>query len=523
MTGLPDGFGLVLDRSVRTFGDGATLAGGHPGRLVTLNPEGVAALSALLDGGPGTAGSRRLGNRLVEAGMAHPRPKAQPPTPPTATAGVPSVLQRVTVVVPVHDDSVALGRCLASLGSEVKVVVVDDGSDDPDAVARICHRHHARLIRRMDNGGPAAARNQALGVVDTDLIAFVDSDCRVTEGWLEGLIWLFDDPAIGAVAPRVRPDRSDVTARRSVLDGAAADGPAQARSVLARYADARSALDMGPEPSEVAPDKEVRYVPTAALVARRAAVGSGFDSDLRVGEDVDLVWRLLAEGWRVRYEPSVTVFHDEPDTWRRTLARRFRYGTSAGALSERHPGRLAPLELRPWPTVAAVALLGGRRRIALAVVTGSAVSLARRVRDHGIPVSVSAGWSARATAWTVVGVGRAATMLAGPALVAGILRGRRAAGATLVLAPPLVDWWRRRPDLDPIMWSLASIADDVAYGAGVWAGCLRSRAYGPLVPAVRLSSGRTSERMADLAGGRETRVDWPATVVSGAHDHQIWR
>ena len=54
--------------------------------------------------------------------------------------------------------------------------------------------------------------------------------------------------------------------------------------------------------------------------------------------------------------------------------------------------------------------------------------------------------------------------------------------ALLVLVPPTVEWWRRRPGLDPIRWSVASIVDDVAYGAGVWAGCLRARSLAPLIP-----------------------------------------
>src|SRR3546814_9526624 len=40
------------------------------------------------------------------------------------------------------------------------------------------------------------------------------------------------------------------------------------------------------------------------------ALGSGFAEDLRVGEDVDLVWRLVAAENRVRYEPAVTAGHD---------------------------------------------------------------------------------------------------------------------------------------------------------------------------------------------------------------------
>jgi hypothetical protein len=259
-------------------------------------------------------------------------------------------------------------------------------------------------------------------------------------------------------------------------------------SALSRFSDAHSALDMGPARSEVGPGRLVRYVPTAALVVRRAALGAGFDTDLRVGEDVDLVWRLLEAGWRVRYEPSTTVRHGEPSTWPALLARRFRYGTSAGPVAKRHPGRLAPVELRPWPTLAAAAGLVGRPRTAVALVVASATQMARSVSGHGIPLVLPLRWSAASAGWTVIGVGHAATILAAPALLAAACRSRRAAAvvALLVLAPPAAEWWRRRPELDPVRWSMASIVDDVAYGAGVWAGCARSRSYEPLLPSLRI-------------------------------------
>ncbi len=465
MTPLPDGFGLALDRSVRTFRNGTVMVGGHPGRVITLSGLGAATLDTMLAGGPSTPAGRQLAGRLVAAGMAHPRPGS--------TGGMPRTEFTCTVVVPVRDRPALLDRCLASLGTRVPVVVVDDGSTDPGAVAAVCERHRARLITRATNGGPGAARNQALSVIDTELVAFVDSDCTVTRGWLSQLEWMFADPDIGAVAPRVRPDSS---------------GHSDGRSCLARFSDVRSALDMGPEESEVGPGRLVRYVPTAALVVRRAAITRAFDTELRVGEDVDLVWRLLEAGWHIRYLPSVTVHHREPVTWRELLTRRFRYGTSAGPLARRHPGRLAPVELRPVPALAAFAALAGRPRSALALVLASSAVLAKKVAPLGVPLPLAVRWSADSAGWSIVGIGRATAMLAIPALVLTALRGGRSARAALVLAlsPPLVEWWRRRPDLDPGRWCLASVADDVAYGAGVWTGCLRSRSFGPLVPTVRL-------------------------------------
>jgi mycofactocin system glycosyltransferase len=324
-------------------------------------------------------------------------------------------------------------------------------------------------VKRTRNGGPGVARNDALDRVQSELVAFVDSDCTVAPGWPDGLTWLFDDPGIGAVAPRIVPAAQD------------------ADRTVDRFNRSRSALDLGPDEGEVGPRRAVRYVPTAALVVRREALTAvgGFDPDLRVGEDVDLVWRLLDAGWRVRYQPAVTVSHAEPRRWPDLIRRRFRYGTSAAALAERHPGRLAPVELRPWPTLAALAALAGRPRVTGFAVALSAVLLTRSVRPLGIPGRRAWAWSAQGAGWTLIGLGRAATMLAWPGLVLLAVRGGRTrrAALALVLIPPAVEWVRRRPDLGLARWVVASVADDIAYGSGVWTGCLRTGTFGPVLPA----------------------------------------
>jgi len=474
MGALPDRFGLALDASLRRFRQGTVLAGGHPGRVVTLTADGTAALDALVAGTAGgedaaarSAATAALADRLVRSGMAHPRP-APPGTRDDDATG-----PDVTVVVPVLDRADALDRCLAALGTGHPVVVVDDGSRDPARVESVCRAHGARVVRRERNGGPGAARNDSLDSVDSELIAFVDSDCTVLPGWIDDLAWLFEDQAIAAVAPRVVPCPPGADGTRRAID---------------RFLAAHSPLDLGPHEGEVGPRRAVPYVPTAALLVRRRALAGvgGFATGLRVGEDVDLVWRLVGAGWRVRYVPSVTVEHAEPRRWRDLLARRFRYGTSAGPLAVRHPGRLAPVELRPWPTVAALAAVAGRPRTAIGAVAVSALLLSRSVRPLGIPSSQAWTWSVQGAGWTVVGIGRAATMLAAPLLVVAAARGRRGARAALALtlAPPIVDWVRRRPDLDLPRWVTASVADDLAYGAGVWTGCVRARSFGPLRPSI---------------------------------------
>jgi mycofactocin glycosyltransferase len=453
---VPPGFALVLDRSVRRYRDGHVLAGGTPLRVLRLTPAGRAAVDRLEAGAEASAAARALGGRLLDAGLAHPRPP-HPAAAPDAT-----------VVVPVRNRAAALERCLAALDAGVPAVVVDDGSADPTAVEEACRRHGARVLRRPSGDGPAAARNHALATIGTELVAFLDSDCVPQPGWLAATAAHFADPLVGAVAPRVRPagvERGHPTA-------------------LDRYAAARSPLDMGPDESPVVPGGRVSYVPTAALVVRRRALHPPFDARLRYGEDVDLVWRLHDAGWRVRLEPRATVLHAEPRTWRALLVRRHRYGTAASPLARRHRGRTSHLVARPAPAAAAGLLLAGRPLAAALAGALQTVLVVRRLRRAGVPSAPAAAWSARALGGTLAGVGRAATMLGGPVLLAALRsRRRRAPALGLLVAAPLAEWVRRRPRLDPVRWTVACIADDIAYGTGVWRGCLAARTIAPLVPA----------------------------------------
>jgi len=56
--------------------------------------------------------------------------------------------------------------------------------------------------------------------------------------------------------------------------------------------------------------------------------------------------------------------------------------------------------------------------------------------------------------------------------------------------PPLLDWIRHRPPLDPVRWTAARVADDLAYGAGVWRGAVGARSAASLRPDLASWPGR---------------------------------
>ena len=433
---LPHGFRIEIDAHQV---DATTLYGGSPARFMRLSGAGVRAWHELRDGPIASPAAAVLARRLTDAGLAHPRP-------PVASS------PDVTVIVPVRDRTAVLERCLAALGREHRVIVVDDGSRDAKSVADVVARAGATLVVRPDNGGPAAARNTGLADVTSELVAFLDSDCVPPPGWIAALAGHFADPAVAAVAPRIVPESPGVLP---------------------------SCLDLGGRPGRVAPGTRVAYVPTAALLVRRAAIPD-FDAGLRYGEDVDLVWRLHAAGHRVRYDPSVHVRHHEPETWPALLARRFRYGTSAAPLALRHPAAMAPLAVQPWPAATAAALLLASPLAAVGF-TGAVLQNTGKLRRSGLPTADVVPVTWRNVHQTVLGMSRYATQFGWPLLLAGLCHRRtRRTAAALLLARPLAGWFGR--PVDPVRYTLASIADDVAYGAGVLTGCVRSRTAIPLVP-----------------------------------------
>ena len=465
---LPAGFGVVIDPGTKQLGEDI-LFGGGPARVLRLSRAGCAALAELRGGPVRSAAAGRLARKLTDAGMAQPRP-------PELTAR-----PDVTVLIPVRDRPVLLDRCLAALGCDYPVLVVDDGSVDPAAVADIAAAHGAALVRRPVNGEAGPARNTGLLTVTTDLVAFLDSDTMPEPGWIERLATHLADPAVAAVAPRIVP-------------------VPPYPSWAGRYTAAACPLDLGGAAARVVPGTRVAYVPTAAVLARRAALlqSAGadgvFDPSLRRGEDVDLVWRLHEAGWRIRYDPAVRVFHHEPGSWRGLLARRFRYGTSAAPLALRHPGQVPPLVLYPWPALTVAGLLAGRPAVAGLGFTGSVLAMRATLHRAGLPARGVLPAMITATHQTWLGTGRYACQFGAPVLAAALVapgragRGRRwarrAAAASLLLGPPLTTWPARRRSLGPVRYLLGQLADDAAYGAGVWTGALRARSLAPVRPVI---------------------------------------
>ncbi|GAA3438373.1 mycofactocin biosynthesis glycosyltransferase MftF [Kutzneria kofuensis] len=434
---------VKLDPGARRIGN--LILGGSPYVVLRLSAKASSRVDSWLAGEPVTADDLKLADLLVRKGILHPRREIT-----SLTA------QDVTVVVPVRDHADDLARLLPALSEVAKVLVVDDGSTKPIPEA---------IVRHSSAKGPAAARNAGWRLAGTELVAFLDADVVPEPGWLATILPHFEDPGVVAVAPRVR----------------SVPGP----SMLERYEELRSPLDLGDAEAPVRPGSRVGYVPSAALVVRFSALvdHNGFDEEMRFGEDVDLVWRFHEAGAQVRYEPRATVRHRPRETWNAWLRQRFGYGTSAAPLAIRHGRKVAPVKVSLWSALAWALVAAGRPLLGGAVAGTTASLLPRKLKDVGVPATESVQLAVRGH----VGAGR----LLGDAVVRSwwpvaipVLASTRWGRWVLLaaFARHVEEWYSRGANVGLPGWLAARVADDLAYGAGVWWGAVRHGTVKPLLP-----------------------------------------
>lgn len=430
------------------------LLGGSPLSMFRLTPAGVRIVRRIEAGEELGTGHAALTTRLAAAGAVHP--VFDPTLGPKP--------EEVTLVIPAYQADPDRIEAIIRASGCSHAIVVDDASPTP-----LREIDGVTIVRLPTNVGPGAARQAGLDRVTTDLVAFVDTDISLppsSQGWVAALLPCFADETVALAAPRIRAAAPAGTAPWVVRQ-------------LARFEATRGPLDLGERRGRVRAATRVSYVPSAALLCRVSALRSvgGFDPAMRLGEDVDLVWRLDEDGWVCRYEPGVEVLHDVRSTMWAWLRQRAGYGFSATDLALRHPGAVAPAQVSVWSAASWGLVAAGWPFAGFVTASGSTVALARKLPDSIGRASIAlrlAGLghlhAGRTLANAVARSWWPVSLL--PALLSR--RARRAVVAAAVV-PALIEWWRVRHRIDPVRYIVLRALDDGAYGFGLWQGALRRR------------------------------------------------
>ncbi|HLF99219.1 MAG TPA: glycosyltransferase family 2 protein [Acidimicrobiia bacterium] len=195
-----------------------------------------------------------------------------------------------------------------------EVVVVDNASSDGsvDALEAVANAHDlpVAVVRAEANAGYAAGANLGIGHTDTEVVAVLNPDTRVSSGTGFALAAVFDDPSVAAAGPRVlNPDGTTYPSARSVPSTLDAIGHGAFGLVWAGNPFTRRYRQTDVDPGV---RRNVDWVSGAAMWLRRSAldeIGGWDEGYFMYVEDVDVCWRLRQAGWRIVYEPAGRVEH----------------------------------------------------------------------------------------------------------------------------------------------------------------------------------------------------------------------
>ncbi|MFZ9563903.1 MAG: mycofactocin system glycosyltransferase, partial [Ilumatobacteraceae bacterium] len=130
--------------------------------------------------------------------------------------------------------------------------------------------------------------------------------------------------------------------------------------------------------------------------------------------------------------------------------------------------------------------LVGLGHVVIGVITGawSTVMLVRKLGNVTDRVPVAMRLAGRGNLHAGRLIASALTRAWWPITLCACLVSRRARRMALIAAvvPNVATWLTARPDVDVLRYVALRVADDVAYGTGVWKGALARRRAGALVP-----------------------------------------
>ena len=232
----------------------------------------------------------------------------------------------VSVIVPAYNEEQTIGRTLKNLlgldypKNKLEIVVVDDGSTDR-TYEQIKKIKSPRIkILRQKNGGKASALNFGLAKTKHDLVAVVDADSFPEKAALLKAVQYFSQPKIAAVTSHVLVGKK--------------------KTVFEKWQDLEFML--------VAVARKVREklnlidaTPGAMSVYRKEVLKrlGGFD-EKNLLEDVEIAWRLLRHGYKIKMAYDAVVRTNYPDSWRKWWQQRTRWGVGGLQTLAKHLGCL---------------------------------------------------------------------------------------------------------------------------------------------------------------------------------------
>jgi biofilm PGA synthesis N-glycosyltransferase PgaC len=224
----------------------------------------------------------------------------------------------VSIIVPVYNEEKVVKNSIKSLlelnYSNYEIIIVNDGSNDKTkqvAESLVGFQKGLRgdvKVSLIDkpNGGKSSALNAGIKHSKAEIILCMDGDSQLSPDSITIAVRHFTNPEIGAVAGNVK-----VLNRRKLFTDL------QALEYIEGLNMARSAQSFV---------KLVNIIPgPIGLFRKKAVEESGYYSDETFAEDADLTLKILANGWKIYYEPNSISYTEAPEKLSQLLKQRYRW------------------------------------------------------------------------------------------------------------------------------------------------------------------------------------------------------
>jgi N-acetylglucosaminyl-diphospho-decaprenol L-rhamnosyltransferase len=226
--------------------------------------------------------------------------------------GTPDSPAVVDVVIVAYNSRETLRACVEPLVPLpwVSVTVVDNAS--PDDSAAVVADLPIRTIRAPQNGGFAYGCNLGIAPGAAEFVLLLNPDARIESASLRTLVRaLRADPALGSVGPRTLGDGGQLhRTQRRFPRLRSTYGQALGLHRVAPFAG--WADEVIKEPAAYERPAMPDWLSGGCVLLRRTAldqVGGLDEGFFLYSEETDLFRRLRGRGWRARFEPQATAYH----------------------------------------------------------------------------------------------------------------------------------------------------------------------------------------------------------------------
>ncbi len=220
----------------------------------------------------------------------------------------------VSIIVPAYNEAEVIQASLSSLLElrypYYEIVAVDDGSTDGtyEKMREFEGNHYGVQVQvfRKENSGKADTLNYGIRRSRAPIVVCMDSDSRLTPDALRYAVLHFQDKNVGAVAGNVKViNRHNIWTKLQALEYI--EGLNIVRKAQAFF-------------------RSVNVIPGPIGIFRRAAIEGtgGYDSDT-YAEDFDMTVKILADGWKINYEPKAVAFTEAPEELLDIIKQRYRW------------------------------------------------------------------------------------------------------------------------------------------------------------------------------------------------------